>query len=90
MCRGFNYAFPGVFGKWPSLTLDQFRDAFPHKPCIGTEDASTFGTRGIYADDKEHGHVNAYDTQGDFHSRELGEILCRQEIPAGFFRLDGL
>ncbi len=26
--QGFNYAFPGVFGKWPSLTLDQFRAAF--------------------------------------------------------------
>ena len=34
---------------------------FPDKPSVGTEEASTVGTRGIYANDREKGYVSAYD-----------------------------
>ena len=36
---------------------------FPAQWSMGTETASTVSTRRIYANDKEHGYVEAYDTQ---------------------------
>ncbi|MGO9641249.1 MAG: beta-galactosidase GalA [Candidatus Acidiferrales bacterium] len=51
--QGFNYMSAG--------SIDQFHAAFPKQPSIGTEEASTLSTRGIYEDDKERGYVSAYD-----------------------------
>ena len=34
---------------------------FPDKPSVATEDGSTFSTRGIYFEDREHQHLTAYD-----------------------------
>jgi beta-galactosidase len=53
--QGFNYR---------TRNIDGFRAEFPANPAIGTETASTRTTRGIYADDKEHGYVAAYGENG--------------------------
>jgi beta-galactosidase len=51
--RGWNY--------YPEA-VDAYHKEHPAQPEIGTEQASTVGTRGIYANDKERGYVSAYDT----------------------------
>jgi beta-galactosidase len=51
--QGFNY------GRAPAI--DDFHTKFPKLPSIGSEVASTVSTRGIYADDRTLGYVNAYD-----------------------------
>lgn len=51
--QGFNYHI----GK----PMDKFRRAFPRKPAMGTEVASTVSTRGIYANDAARGYLSAYD-----------------------------
>jgi beta-galactosidase len=51
--QGFNYFHLG--------SVDNFHTAFPTKPCLGSEEASTVSTRGIYANDPARGYVSAYD-----------------------------
>ncbi len=51
---GFNYFTHG--------DNDRYHKQFPEKPSVATEDASTFSTRGIYLEDREHQHLTAYDT----------------------------
>ncbi|HVU07786.1 MAG TPA: beta-galactosidase GalA [Verrucomicrobiae bacterium] len=51
--RGWNYH---VGGK-----MDQYHAEHPDQPEVGTEQASTVSTRGIYANDKVRGYVSAYD-----------------------------
>ncbi len=51
--RGWNYHV----GK----DMEDYRQAHPKQPNVGTEQASTVGTRGIYSNDKEHGYMSAYD-----------------------------
>jgi len=51
--QGFNYFHLG--------SVDKFHADFPAKPCIGSEEASTLSTRGIYENDKVRGYVSAYD-----------------------------
>lgn len=51
--QGFNYVKKGG--------ADEFHDAFPNQPAIGTEDASTLATRGIYENDEKRGFLSAYD-----------------------------
>jgi len=51
--QGFNYLSQG--------TMDQFHEAFPKQPAVGTEEASTLSTRGIYDNDDDRGYVSAYD-----------------------------
>lgn len=41
--------------------IDKFHAAFPQKPIIGSEEASTLSTRGIYANDPTRGYMSAYD-----------------------------
>ena len=51
--RGWNYNLgPGV---------DDYHAAHPLQPNVGTEQASTVCTRGIYANDRQAGYVSAYD-----------------------------
>ena len=51
--RGWNYNIgPGV---------DDYHAAHPAQPNVGTEQASTVCTRGIYANDRQRGYVSAYD-----------------------------
>lgn len=51
--QGFNYFNLG--------SVDKFHADFPAQPCVGSEEASTVSTRGIYENDKARGHVSAYD-----------------------------
>ncbi|MGH7668325.1 MAG: beta-galactosidase GalA, partial [Gemmatimonadaceae bacterium] len=53
--QGFNY------GDGPRI--DAFHTEFPKQWSMGTETASTVCTRGIYANDRARGYVEAYDTQ---------------------------
>jgi beta-galactosidase len=62
--QGFNYAGGGGGGGANTgKHMDEFHQAFPKLPTIGSETASDFSTRGIYADDKEKGYVTAYDVR---------------------------
>jgi beta-galactosidase len=51
--RGWNYHVGG--------DMDNYHKKHPNQPNVGTEQASTVSTRGIYANDKQHGYVSAYD-----------------------------
>jgi len=49
---GFNYRTDAI---------DEFHRRFPDKPVLGTETASTVGTRGVYRHAEARGFVRAYD-----------------------------
>jgi beta-galactosidase len=53
--RGWNYHIGAE---------DGYHDKHPKQPNIGTEQASTLCTRGIYANDKQRGYMSAYDDNG--------------------------
>jgi len=54
--RGWNYNV--------GPDMDKYHAEHPNQPEVGTEQASTVCTRGIYKDDPLHGYVSAYDLQG--------------------------
>jgi beta-galactosidase len=51
--RGWNYH--------PGPDMDSYHAKHPDQPNVGTEQASTVSTRGIYENDKARGYVSAYD-----------------------------
>jgi len=51
--RGWNYHIGG--------DMDSYHKKHPSQPNVGTEQASTVSTRGIYANDRQRGYVSAYD-----------------------------
>ena len=51
--RGWNYH--------PGKDMDSYHAKHPDQPNVGTEQASTLCTRGIYENDKVRGYVSAYD-----------------------------
>jgi len=51
--RGWNYHVGGE--------MDSYHARHPTQPEVGTEQASTVSTRGIYKSDKVRGYVSAYD-----------------------------
>ena len=51
--RGWNYHI--------GRDMDDYHAAHPDQPNVGTEQASTVCTRGIYANDRSSGYVSAYD-----------------------------
>ncbi|MGA2279519.1 MAG: beta-galactosidase GalA [Verrucomicrobiota bacterium] len=53
--RGWNYHIG-------TNNMDAYHAAHPAQPNVGTEQASTVSTRGIYANDKTRGYVSAYDS----------------------------
>jgi beta-galactosidase len=50
--KGFNYHFE---------SMDAYHAAFPAANILGTEQASSIGTRGIYTNDASRGYISAYD-----------------------------
>ena len=42
--------------------MDDYHAKHPNQPNVGTEQASTVSTRGIYENDKQRGYVSAYDS----------------------------
>jgi beta-galactosidase len=53
--------------------MDAYHAAHPLQPNVGSEQGSTVGTRGVYADDKERGYVSAYDDHGQSWSNTAEE-----------------
>jgi beta-galactosidase len=56
---GFNYF---THGDGRETGNDRYHAKFPNRPSVASEDASTFSTRGIYVQDRDHQHLTAYDT----------------------------
>jgi beta-galactosidase len=52
--QGFNYG---------EGNIDAYHKEHPKQPCVGTETASSFMTRGVYANDEATGNVSAYGTE---------------------------
>jgi beta-galactosidase len=50
--KGFNYHYE---------SMDAYHAAFPKANILGTEQASSIGTRGIYTNDASRGYISAYD-----------------------------
>ena len=70
--RGWNYHV--------GADMDKYHAEHPNQPEVGTEQASTVSTRGIYANDKVRGYVSAYDDnapQLGAHRRNLVELFRR-------------
>ena len=65
---GFNYFTHG--------DNDSYHKQFPEKPSVATEDGSTFSTRGIYVQDREHQHLTAYDV-----NRADWNVLAEESWP---------
>jgi len=72
--RRFTCAISGGWANGSSLTIDvmgfnyynhgntdNYHSQFPLQPSVGTEDGSTFGTRGVYLPDNAHYHAPSYD-----------------------------
>ena len=72
--RRYTVAISGGWGNGSSLSIDvmgfnyynhgntdNYHAQFPLQPSVGTEDGSTFGTRGVYFEDNAHQHAPAYD-----------------------------
>ena len=55
---GFNYY---THGENRETGNEIYHAKFPQKPCVASEDGSTFSTRGIYVKDEAHQHLTAYD-----------------------------
>ena len=69
--RGWNYHIG-------TNNMDAYHAAHPAQPNVGTEQASTVSTRGIYANDKTRGYVSAYDDGRAAmvqHRREMVELF---------------
>ncbi|HEX8726901.1 MAG TPA: beta-galactosidase GalA [Gemmatimonadaceae bacterium] len=78
--QGFNYG--------DGARIDAFHTEFPAHWTMGTETASTVSTRGIYANDKDRGYVEAYDTQfppwATTAERWWGTYAARPFLAGGF------
>ncbi|HTJ50854.1 MAG TPA: beta-galactosidase GalA [Cyclobacteriaceae bacterium] len=81
---GYNYISHG--------NTDQQHKIFPLQDGVGTEEGATFSTRGIYADDKEHCHLNAYDwdpTDWGASAEEGWTYYNKRDYLAGMFVWSG-
>lgn len=68
--------------------VDEFHRRFPDKPVFYSESASTWSTRGIYANDTDRGYVSAYDVNkpGYGDTAESNWTHCHQRpFVAGTF-----
>ena len=72
--------------------MDSYHAEHPDQPEVGTEQASTVSTRGIYENDKERGYVSAYDDEraelGE-HRRAWWSYFRRPPVVERRLRLDG-
>jgi beta-galactosidase len=78
--RGWNYHV--------GPDMDAYHAAHPQQPNVGTEQGSTVGTRGIYANDPVRGYVSAYDDNGQSWSNTAkqwwGFFATRPWLSGGF------
>jgi beta-galactosidase len=79
--RGWNYHIG-------ESNMDAYHAAHPQQPNVGTEQGSTVGTRGIYANDPARGYVSAYDDNGQSWSNTAkqwwGFFATRPWLSGGF------
>ena len=82
--RGWNYH--------PGAEMDRYHAKHPEQPNVGTEQASTVSTRGIYENDQQRGYVSAYDLNAPVGRRppRLVELFRRTPVVERWLRLDGL
>lgn len=77
---GYNYMGNG--------DIDAHQKRFPNQPGMGTEEGSTFATRGIYIDNPQRQHAAAYDKKPrpSFYSIEEGwQFYASRPYLAGMF-----
>ncbi|MFA5973793.1 MAG: beta-galactosidase GalA [Lentimicrobiaceae bacterium] len=75
---GYNYIVHG--------NIDEHHKKFPWQSGIGTEESNTIGTRGIYIDDKDNGHMAASNTVPDNAGTESGwKFYLARPFLAGLF-----
>ena len=75
--RGWNYN--------ANTNMDKYHAKHPDQPSVGTEQASTVCTRGIYAADPERGYVSAYDIRGSATAEKWWSYFAnRQWLSGGF------
>lgn len=91
--QGFNYAGQGGNGGVNmGKNIDDFHAKFPQQPTVGTESASDYSTRGIYANDKQRGYVSAYDVNHPGYTLPLEgcwKIFAERAFLAGSFGWTG-
>jgi beta-galactosidase len=89
MNGGWGYGFSTVIDvqgfNYRTYLIDGFREKFPNKLTIGTETASTRVTRGIYADDKAHGYLAAYGTNGTERAEQWWPYYASHPFTSGGF-----
>jgi beta-galactosidase len=77
--QGFNYQRENI---------DAFHQKFPTQPSMGTETASAYSTRGIYAADEARGYVSAYDVNKPSYGATAEEwwkyYAARRFLAGGF------
>ena len=83
--RGWNYH--------PGQDMDNYHAEHPDQPNVGTEQASTVSTRGIYANDTERGYVSAYDDNapqlGARRPKRWWSLFRRPPVAVRRFCVDG-
>ena len=73
--------------------MDNYHAEHPDQPNVGTEQASTVSTRGIYANDKARGYVSAYDVNAPRWAQTAERwwsFFRRPPVVERRFRVDGL
>ncbi|MBR8534071.1 DUF4982 domain-containing protein [Carboxylicivirga sediminis] len=99
--RPVNVAISGGWGQGSSTTVeimgynylvhgdtDEHHKNFPHQPSIGTEEGSTFATRGVYFEDNERQYKVAYDVKprpGWFTIQEGWKHYAERDYLSGMF-----
>lgn len=79
---GFNYIHHG--------DIDQYHKDFPNQPSIGSEESNTQGTRGVYFDDIESGHMAYVDRSPGGARVEFGwQFYDERPFVAGMFLWTG-
>jgi len=77
--QGFNYQRENI---------DAFHQKLPRQPAMGTETASAYATRGIYAADETRGYVSAYDVNKPSYGATAEEwwtfYAARRFLAGGF------
>jgi beta-galactosidase len=74
--RGWNYFIDGV---------DDYHAKHPQQPEVGTEQASTVCTRGIYANDGTHCYMSAYDVAGTSTAEGWWKVFATRPWLSGGF-----
>jgi beta-galactosidase len=90
--QGFNYAGAHAGGPDMGKNIDAFHQRFPQQPTVGTESASDYSTRGIYANDKEKAYVSAYDVNHPSYTLTLEgcwKVFAEREFLSGSFGWTG-